>query len=157
MQFTSFLTLALASVAAAAPDFAIGTPTLITPKDRSELAALTKALYEAASSYQASLTAQPEWSSAFSALKEFQTTATMSVPSDVTATDKILTFATTPDWFHAMPTDLQKYLENNMKNGEELIASVVKKTTGDAARPLGMGIYISGAVAALVGGVAAVL
>lgn len=56
-----------------------------------------------------------------------------------------------------MPTDLKNYFEKNMKVQEELIASVIKKTTGDASRSLGMGVYISGAVAALVGAVAIAL
>ncbi|KAF2621712.1 hypothetical protein BU25DRAFT_233269 [Macroventuria anomochaeta] len=97
MQLTSFLTVAFASIAAAAPDFGIGTGTRVTAKDSAQLASMTKALLEAASSYQASLTAQPEWTSAYSALVEFQETG-KNVPEGVTATDRILTFATTPDW-----------------------------------------------------------
>lgn len=98
MQLTSLLTVAFASIAAAAPDFAIGTGTVISAKDNAQLASLTKALVDAASSYQASLTAQPEWSSAWSQLVEFQSTG-KNVPEDVTATDTILTYATTPDWY----------------------------------------------------------
>lgn len=56
-----------------------------------------------------------------------------------------------------MPTDLKAFLENNMKVQDELIASVVKQTTGDASRSLGLGVYVSGAVAALVGAVAIAL
>lgn len=56
-----------------------------------------------------------------------------------------------------MPTGLKAYIEKNVKEQEELIASVIKKTTGDAARPIGMGVYVSGAIAALVGGVAMAL
>lgn len=97
MHLTSFLTLAFAAAAAASPDFAIGSGIRFTAKDSAHLAAVTKALGEAASSYQASLTAQPEWSSAYSALVEFQETG-KNVPEGVTATDRILTFATTPDW-----------------------------------------------------------
>jgi len=98
MQLTSLLAVAFASIAAAAPDFAIGTGTIISAKDNAQLASLTKALVDAASSYQASLTAQPEWSSAWSQLVEFQSTG-KNVPEDVTATDTILTYATTPDWY----------------------------------------------------------
>lgn len=97
MQLTTLFTVAFASVAAAVPDFAIGTQSLFTAKDSAQLAAVTKALYEAASSYQASLTAQPQWTSAYSALVEFQQTGE-NVPEDVTATDTILTYSTTPDW-----------------------------------------------------------
>lgn len=97
MQFTTLLTMAFASIAAAAPDFAIGTESRFTAKDTAQLAAVTKALVEAAESYQASLTAQPEWTSAYSALVEFQQTGE-NVPEDVTATDVILTYSTTPDW-----------------------------------------------------------
>ncbi|KAJ8116129.1 hypothetical protein OPT61_g2382 [Boeremia exigua] len=156
MQLTSFLALAFASAAAAAPDFAIGSGIQFTAKDSSQFAAVTKALGEAASSYQASLTAKPEWSSAYSALVEFQETG-KNVPEGVTATDRVLTFATTPDWYNAMPTDLKNFIENNRKEQDELIKNVLKQSSGDSARPLGMGIYISGAVAALVGGVAIAL
>lgn len=97
MQYTSLLTVAFASIAAAAPDFAIGTGVRFTAKNNAQLASVTKAVGEAISSHQASLTAQPEWSSAFSQLVEFQSTG-VNVPKDVTATDKLLTYATTPDW-----------------------------------------------------------
>lgn len=56
-----------------------------------------------------------------------------------------------------MPTDLRNYIEKNQKAQEELIASVIKKTTGDASNSLGKGVYISGAVAAVVGAVAIAL
>jgi hypothetical protein len=56
-----------------------------------------------------------------------------------------------------MPTGLKAYIEKNMKEQNELIESVIEKTTGDAARPVGMGMYVSGALAALVGGVAMAL
>ena len=56
-----------------------------------------------------------------------------------------------------MPTDLKNYLDKSQEEQRELIASVIKKTTGDAARPAGMGFYVSGALAALVGGVAMAL
>ena len=56
-----------------------------------------------------------------------------------------------------MPTDLKNYIERNRKEQDELLASVVKKTTGDAARSVGMGVYISGAIAAVVAGVAIAL
>lgn len=97
MQFTTLLTVAFASIAAAAPDFAIGT-TRITAKDSAQLAAITKAIIDAGESWQASVTAQPEWSSAYSALVEYQKTG-KNVPEGVTATDRILTYATTPDWY----------------------------------------------------------
>lgn len=57
-----------------------------------------------------------------------------------------------------MPSGLKTYIEKNKKEQKELIASVIKKeTTGDAARPVGMGLYVSGALAAMVGGVAMAL
>lgn len=98
MQLTTLLTMAFASIAAARPDFAIGTGTRITAKDTAQLASITKAYVQAMESYQASLTAQPEWSSAYSALVEFQETG-KNVPEDVTATDVVLTYTTTPDWY----------------------------------------------------------
>lgn len=52
-----------------------------------------------------------------------------------------------------MPTDLKNYIEKNRKEQDELI----QKVLNDAARPLNMGVYISGAVAALVGGIAIAL
>ncbi len=56
-----------------------------------------------------------------------------------------------------MPTDLKNFIENNRKKQDELIRNVLEKSDGDAARPLGKGIYISGAVAALVGAMAIAL
>lgn len=57
-----------------------------------------------------------------------------------------------------MPTGLKAYIEKNKKEQKDLIESVIKKeTTGDAARPVGMGMYVSGALAALVGGAAMAL
>ena len=99
MQLTTLFTVAFASIAAAAPDFAIGPgfTTSFTAKNQAQLASVTKAIIDAASSYQASMTAQPEWSSAYSALVEFQQTG-KNVPEGVTATETILEFFTTPDW-----------------------------------------------------------
>ncbi|KAF1927113.1 uncharacterized protein M421DRAFT_421979 [Didymella exigua CBS 183.55] len=153
MQLTNFVTLALASVAVAAPDFAIGSKQYsISAKDTAQLNQITKAVIDAASSWHTSVTAQPEYSSAWSELVEFQQTHS-GVPEGVTATDSIIKYASTPTWYSAMPTGLKAYIEKNVKEQDELIASVIKKTTGDAARPIGMGMYVSGAFAALVGGV----
>lgn len=55
-----------------------------------------------------------------------------------------------------MPTELQAYFEKNGKEQQEIVQSAIKKTTGDATRSFGS-VYISGAVAALVGAVAIVL
>jgi hypothetical protein len=96
MRTSHVLTLALASVASAIPDFAIGID-YITAKDSAQLSSMTAAYLSAISSFQASMTAQPQWSSAFSALKEYQMTG-KNVPDEVTATDAVLTYATTPDW-----------------------------------------------------------
>lgn len=98
MQFTTLLALAFVSTAAAVPDFMIEPTSIrVTAKDRSQLAAITKAVVEAAESWQASVTAQPEWSSAMSGLIEYQKTG-KDVPKAVTATDTIMTFYTKPDW-----------------------------------------------------------
>jgi hypothetical protein len=56
-----------------------------------------------------------------------------------------------------MPTGLQNYLDENQKKQNELIASAVKQATSDAARPIGTGFYIHGAVVALIAGVAIAL
>lgn len=101
MQFTTLLAVAFASVAAAAPapDFAIGTDYYsVSATNSAQLSKITKALAEAASSWQASITAQPEYSSAWSELVEFQETHS-GVPEGVTATDTIIPFATTPTWY----------------------------------------------------------
>ncbi|KAF3036999.1 hypothetical protein E8E11_005490 [Didymella keratinophila] len=160
MQFKTLLAVAFASVAAAAPnpDFAIGTDYYsISATNTAQLSKITKALADAASSWQASVTAQPEYSSAWSELVDFQETHS-GVPKGVTATDSIIQYASTPTWYDAMPTGLKAYIEKNKKEQQDLIASVIKKeTTGDAARPIGVGIYVSGALAALVGGVAMIL
>ncbi|KAJ4339882.1 hypothetical protein N0V87_002820 [Didymella glomerata] len=158
MQITTLLAVAFASVAAAAPDFAIGTDYYsITATNTAQLSKITKALADAASSWQASVTAQAEYSSAWSELVDFQETHS-GVPKGVTATDSIIQYASTPTWYDAMPTGLKAYIEKNKKEQQDLIASVIKKeTTGDAARPVGMGMYVSGALAALVGGAAMAL
>lgn len=99
MQFTTFLAVAFASVAAAAPDFAIGTDYYsISATDTAQLSKITKALADAASSWQASVTAQPEYSSAWSELREFQETHS-GVPEGVTATDSIVQYASAPTWY----------------------------------------------------------
>lgn len=100
MKTTSLLIPALASVAAAAPDFAIGTNFEVTLTNTAQAASITSAWAKALSSWQATLTAQPEYTSAYSALVEFQRTGD-NVPEGVTATDRILTFTTTPDWYVA--------------------------------------------------------
>jgi hypothetical protein len=53
-----------------------------------------------------------------------------------------------------MPTDLKNYIEKSRKDQEEFLKSVVEKATGDATRSVGMGVYVSGAIAAMVAGVA---
>jgi hypothetical protein len=75
MQLTSFLTIQNADV----PKF-------------------TKAWNDAAKSYQAIKTAAPEWSSMYSALVEYQKTG-KDVPEIATATDRITTYDTTPEWY----------------------------------------------------------
>lgn len=104
MQLTAILTMAFASVAMAAPDFAIGTKEYsFSAKDTAQAAKLTKALAEAASSWQASVTAQPAYTSAWSELVEFQETHS-GVPKGVTATDSIVQFASTPTWYAILKT-----------------------------------------------------
>ena len=86
MQFTTLLTVAFASMAAAAPDFEIGPiyTSKFTAKDQAQLASMTKAIFDAASSF-------------LSQLSEFQKTHS-GVPEGVTATDTIIQFSTTPEW-----------------------------------------------------------
>jgi len=101
MHFTTLLTVAFASVAAAAPnpDFAIGTDYYsISATNTAQLSKITKALADAASSWQASVTAQPEYSSAWSELVDYQETHS-GVPKGVTATDSIIQYASTPTWY----------------------------------------------------------
>ncbi|KZM20368.1 uncharacterized protein EKO05_0006926 [Ascochyta rabiei] len=153
MKLTSFLIPALASIAAAAPDFAIGTQLTVTAKDGAQLASITSAYVKAMQSWQASVTAKPEWTSAYSALVDFQETG-KNVPEGVTATDVILTYATTPDWYNAMPTDLKNYVEKNRQEQDAIRESILASVKGDAATARSLGIYLSGAMAALVAGVA---
>lgn len=97
MRFSSLFPLGFVSIVSAVPDFAIGTQFLFTATNEAQLSSVSKALNDALSSYQASVTAQPEWSSAYSALVQFQKTHD-GVPDDVTATDTIIQYATTPSW-----------------------------------------------------------
>lgn len=100
MQLTTLLTCSLLSLGVTAlPDFVIATSVqYFTAKNSGDFAKVTKALVDAASSYQATKTAAPEWSSMVDALIEYQKTG-KNVPAGVTATDRILTFTTTPDWY----------------------------------------------------------
>lgn len=56
-----------------------------------------------------------------------------------------------------MPTDLKNFVESNRKKQDEILASVLASTKGDAARSMGKGVYVSGAIVALVAGVAIAL
>ena len=100
MQLTTLLTCSLLSLGVTAlPDFVIATSAQrFTATNSAEYAKITKAVIDAASSYQATKTAAPEWSSMVDALIEYQKTG-KNVPEGVTATDRILTFTTTPDWY----------------------------------------------------------
>lgn len=93
--------MAFASLAAAVaePGFAIagGTSILFTVSDVAKYDQVTKDILQAYSSYDASVTAQPEWSSAFSQLVEFQKTH-KGVPSGVTDLNTIIEYETTPSW-----------------------------------------------------------
>jgi hypothetical protein len=99
MRFTALLPVVFASFAAAAPapDFAIGSGYLYTASNQAQLDTVTKAVAQALSSHQASLTAQPEWTSAYSALVEFQETH-RGVPDIVTDLEAVTVYATTPSW-----------------------------------------------------------
>lgn len=100
MQLTTLLTCSLLSLGVTAlPDFAIATsPQMFTATDSAQLSKISKAVVDAVSSYQATKTAAPEWSSMVDALIEYQKTGD-NVPEGVTATDRILTYTTTPDWY----------------------------------------------------------
>jgi hypothetical protein len=109
MQLTTLLTCSLLSLGVTAlPDFVIATSAQrFTATNSAEYAKITKAVIDAASSYQATKTAQPEWSSMVDALIEYQKTG-KNVPEGVTATDRILTFTTTPDWY--VPNDVSYWV-----------------------------------------------
>lgn len=100
MKITSLLVPTLASLAAASPDFAIESrfEWEVTVTGAAQAASITSAYAAAVKSWQASVTAKPEWTSAYSALVEYQSTG-KDVPEGVTATDTILTYTTTPDWY----------------------------------------------------------
>jgi hypothetical protein len=53
-----------------------------------------------------------------------------------------------------MPTELKNYYESVQKKQDEIRESVVASVKGDATKSRGLGIYISGVIAALVAGVA---
>ena len=97
MRISSLFQLGFVSIAAAVPDFAVGTQFLFTATNEAQLSSVSKALNNALSSYHASVTAQPEWTSAYSALVQFQKTHD-GVPEDVTATDTVIQYASTPSW-----------------------------------------------------------
>ncbi|KAL5416312.1 hypothetical protein PMIN04_008206 [Paraphaeosphaeria minitans] len=160
MRFTSILPVAFASLAAAAaePGIAIGeTSILFTVTDQAQYDQVTKDVLQAISAYQASVTAQPEWSSAYSQLVDFQKTH-KGVPAALTDLSSDIQYTATPSWYAAMPSDLQEYLKKEDEARLEFLQDTVEDAVkGDAARPLGMGIYIHGAVAVMIAVVAIAL
>lgn len=56
-----------------------------------------------------------------------------------------------------MPTDLRNYLDNNRKEQDAIRESILASVKGSASTSRAMGVYISGAIAALVAGVAIAL
>ena len=149
---TPLLALMLASTGLA--DFSFGTKTWSI--EQSKAAAATSAAGSALSSYLSEVTAAPEYSSALDALAQYQETG-FGVPEDVTATDVVLTYATTPDWFLAMPTDTRQYFESVMEKQEQIIESAIADVRNAAPATSRGGVLVWGAVAAGLVGAAGLL
>ena len=56
-----------------------------------------------------------------------------------------------------MPTDLKNYIDNNRKEQEDILESILASAKGNTATSKSMGVYVSGAIAALVAAVAVAL
>ncbi|OAG07815.1 uncharacterized protein CC84DRAFT_1161888 [Paraphaeosphaeria sporulosa] len=138
-------------VAVAEPAIAIGeTSILFTVTDQAQYDQVTKDVLQAMSSYQASITAQPAWSSAYSQLVEFQKTH-KGVPAALTDLSTVVQYTATPSWYTAMPSDLQQYLKKEDEARLEFLEDTVEDAMkGSAARPIDIGVYVHGAVATLI-------
>ncbi|KAF2124751.1 hypothetical protein P153DRAFT_434987 [Dothidotthia symphoricarpi CBS 119687] len=111
----------------------------------------------AISSYAAQVTTQPAYNSAWNELYAYESTGKKDIPEGVTATNTVVTYTTTPEWFAALPTDAQKYFASIHAKEEDIEASVIRDVAGGAGRLMGRGAFVCGAVAAVVVGVVVAL
>jgi len=70
--------------------------------------------------------------SANSALRNFVSTASISVPPQVTEIGKYERFSTTPSWYSALPSDLRSYYDGNNARVQSVINEVAGRTPSSA-------------------------
>ncbi|KAH7389818.1 hypothetical protein BKA66DRAFT_459862 [Pyrenochaeta sp. MPI-SDFR-AT-0127] len=145
-------------VGSACATWVIEEPLSFSAKDDKQLASMTKAYASAVQSYYATLTTGADWTKAWDVMRAYQQTG-RDVPGAVTATNTVLTYTTTPAWYNAMPTEAKNVFDGMKKKNEEIQASVQASANkaNDAARPVGMGLSLGGALVAIVAGAAVAL
>ncbi|RMZ70829.1 lignostilbene dioxygenase family [Pyrenophora seminiperda CCB06] len=67
--------------------------------------------------------------SAHKGLASFAATASYSIPSEVTALDKVETFSAVPDWYSALPSDVKSYYDKYNQEVQDLIIEAVQGTS----------------------------
>ncbi|XPS72667.1 hypothetical protein M3J09_004830 [Ascochyta lentis] len=128
-----------------------------------ESTSIINAISSAYASYEAEIATQAEVKSAKGAFYTYARTRD-GIPDIVTATGTAYTrYTTLPDWYEAMPTEALKVFESVRKEEDKIWSSVVPKAAktsgsqGAAPQATGRGVYVNGAIAAVVGAVAAAL
>ncbi|KZM19030.1 hypothetical protein ST47_g9875 [Ascochyta rabiei] len=128
-----------------------------------ESTSILNAISSAYASYKAAIETQADVKSAQGAFYTYARTRD-GIPDIVTATGTAYTrYTTLPDWYEAMPTDALKVFESVRKEEDKIWSSVVPKAArtsgsqGAAPQVTGKSIYVNGAIAAVVGAVAAAL
>ncbi|KAH6621961.1 hypothetical protein C7974DRAFT_414640 [Boeremia exigua] len=131
--------------------------------DDAESTSIANAMSKAIGSYEAALSTQSDVRSAQGAFYTYARTRD-GIPEIATATGTDYTrFTTLPDWYTAMPPEALSVFESVRKEEDKIWSSVVPKAArtsgsqGAAPQATGVGIYAHGAIAVVVGAVAAVL
>ncbi|KAF2828155.1 hypothetical protein CC86DRAFT_465901 [Ophiobolus disseminans] len=135
-----YTVLAAALSAIAAADFVIVTRPSIQNIDLSNIQSQVSSLLSVASSRIGDLTKSlpsseiARASSANSALRNFVSTASLSVPAKVTELGQFEILTATPSWYSALPSDLKSYYDANNAKAQG-IANEVAGITSSAAGP----------------------
>ncbi|PSN74856.1 hypothetical protein BS50DRAFT_567626 [Corynespora cassiicola Philippines] len=102
----------------------------------------------------------PAYSSHMSKFSEYVVTRTDAPASVLLATTTVTSYTTTPEWYKAMPTDLQNYFEGAADDVNEIISDVLEDSTvpasstvleGNAPKPTAAGQYLGLGAAAMAG------
>ncbi|KAF1844193.1 uncharacterized protein K460DRAFT_397331 [Cucurbitaria berberidis CBS 394.84] len=156
MLFTPLL--ALAFTGSACATWVIEPQKGFKAKNDQQAASISKAYVSAVESYYQTLTTGADWTKAWDVMRAYQQTG-KDVPEAATASNTVLTYTTTPAWYNAIPTEAKTVFDGMNKKKEEIQASVLadQNTSSEAARPLGRGLYLGGAITAVIAGLVVVL